>query len=125
MQCLCTYCVDLECNKKTKNKNKQQQTKKQQQQHKTARGHTRSCRTYFRKRRGRITWTFRNLYKKSNRQFETLARRECIRQLKDEVDRLFEQMSETLDKLDSRCFNVEKGMDSMKVEIYALKKHRT
>ena len=45
--------------------------------------------------------------------------------MKDEVDRLFEQMSERLDKLDSRCFNVEKGMDSMKVEIYALKKHRT
>ena len=47
---------------------------------------------------------------------------EDIRQLKDEIDKLFEKMSERMDKLDSRCFDIEKGIDSMKEEIDAEKK---
>ena len=56
------------------------------------------------------------------RQFEKMAGREYIRQLKDEVDKLFEKNEWENRQIRLKVFWHEKGMDNMKEEIDAVKK---
>ena len=76
----------------------------------------------FQEEEGQDNMAIQETLHEIKRQFETLARWEDTRQLKDEVDKLSEKMSERMDKLDSRCFDIEKGMDSMKEEFGLMKK---
>lgn len=59
------------------------------------------------------------------KQFDTLARKEDIRKLQSEVDKLFEKLNERMDRLESRCFDIETGMDRVKEEITVMKKENT
>ena len=56
------------------------------------------------------------------RQFHTLATRDDIQQIKSDVDRLTSQLMLRLDKLEGRCFDAEKEIDSLKSDLTSVRK---
>ena len=56
------------------------------------------------------------------RQFQTLATRDDIQQLKSDVDKLTSQVMLRLDKLEGRCFDAEKEIDSLKSDLTSVRK---
>ena len=56
------------------------------------------------------------------RQFQTLATRDDIQQLKSAVDKLTCQVMLRLDKLEGRCFDAGKEIDSLKSDLTSVRK---
>ena len=59
------------------------------------------------------------------RQFQTLATRDDIQQLKSDVDKLTSQVMLRLDKLERRCFDAEKEIDSLKSDLTSVRKEKS
>ena len=59
-----------------------------------------------------------------SKQFQTLATKADILQLKSDVDKLTSQFMLRLDKLERRSFDAKKGIDSLKNDIASMKKRK-
>ena len=58
------------------------------------------------------------------RQFQTLATRDDIQQLKSAVDKLTSPVMLRLDKPEGRCFDAEKEIDSLKSDLTSVRKKK-
>ena len=66
--------------------------------------------------------TIQTILDEIKRQFQTLATRDDIQQLKSDVDKLTSQVMLRLDKLEGRCFDAEKEIDSLKSDLTSVRK---
>ena len=57
------------------------------------------------------------------KQFETLATKSDIRQLKSDLDKLTTRVTERMDRLEeSRCFDIENELDNVKKDMFSVRK---
>ena len=72
-----------------------------------------------------LTTTMQTTLDEIKRQFQTLATRDDIQQLKSDVDKLTSQVMLRLDKLERRCFDAEKEIDSLKSDLTSVRKEKS